>query len=139
MAKQTIQDKINSAFDSTKTLYKFNLKNGWFYVHVSPVANSINIVGTEVLEISGFVQAQNTVKELAMLVKDVYLFGRDIPADEKEKPTCYFKNVAFYGDIFIAFKNGKKLHPVPFTDAITNIEKLQFAKKSQMTITVTMI
>ncbi|WP_233787886.1 hypothetical protein, partial [Dulcicalothrix desertica] len=62
-------------------------------------------------EVNGIVQENATVKEIAMLEKDIYLFGRATPLDEKEKPTCYHKNLPCYGDTFIAFKEGKKIHP----------------------------
>lgn len=139
MAKQSLQDKLQASFATTKTLHKFEFKTTWFYVKISLAANTILIAGTDMLEVSGIVQDNHTVKELVMLEKDIYLFGRALPTDEKEKPTCYHKNRPCYGDVFIAFKDGKKIHPIPFTNAINSIEKLQFDKKSNKTIAITVV
>ena len=106
---------------------------------ISPVANTILIAGTDMSEASGIVQDKAVLDTLVMLEKDIYLFGRAIAADEKEKPTCYHKNLPCYGDVFIAFKDGKKIHPIPFTNAISSIEKLQFDKKSNKTIAITCV
>lgn len=139
MARPSIQERLNSAFANTKTLHKFEFKTSWFYVRVSSIANSIVIVKTDMSEISSVVQEEKETKELAMLAKDIYLFGRALAIGEKEQPTCYYKNLPCYGNVFIAYKMDKKIHPLPFNDAITNIEKLQFAKKSDKTINVVMI
>ncbi|BDA70213.1 hypothetical protein CAL7716_043790 [Calothrix sp. PCC 7716] len=139
MPKQSIQEKLQASFSQTKSLYQFNIKAGWFYVKISATANVILIAGTDMAEVSGIIRDKNDVAELAMLEKDIYLFGRATAIDEKEKPTCYHKNLPCYGDIFVAFKDGKKIHPIPFENAIKNIEKLQFAKKSDKTIHVTMV
>lgn len=139
MARPSIQERLNSAFTTTKKLHKFDFKASWFYVRVNGVANSIIIARTDVEEISGIVKENKEVTELAMLAKDIYLFGRATANTEKEQPTCYYKNEPCYGDIFLGCKIEKKIHPMPFSDAIANIEKLQFVKKSDKAISVVMI